>query len=469
MNNNKQTIKLIICILVGIAIWISPHPIEISLRAWHLLAIFSSTITMILIQALPMGAATLSGLTIAVLTNTMSFDLAFSGYKGTVPWLILIAFFIAHGFIKTGLGSRIAYKFITILGHKTLGLAYGLMLTDLTLAPIIPSLTARTGGVIYPIVKSLANAFDSSPEKNTSKKIGSYLIMCVFQCTVVSASMFLTSMAANPLVAKLAEEVNAKITWMNWAIAASVPGITCLLIIPFLLFKIYPPELKQTPGAISMAKEKLQNMGSMSRDEKVMAIGFLFILVLWIWGKEIGVGSATAALLGLCFLLFTSVLSWKELLNISAAWDTFIWFGALIAMAGGLNTFGLTTWFGKFIASKISHVSWYFGFIAMLLVYFYVHYFFASSVAHVGALYLPFVTVAIELNSPPFATALAFGIASNLYGSLTHYGCGPAPILYGSNYISLKEWWFIGFLFSIVNIFIWLFIGGLWWNCLGHI
>merc|ERR1711959_823316 len=189
-------------------------------------------------QALPMGAATLSGLTMTILTKTMTFDLAFSGYKGTVPWLILIAFFIAHGFIKTGLGSRVAYKFITILGRKTLGLAYGLMLTDLTLSPIIPSLTARTGGVIYPIVKSLASAFDSTPEKNTSKKIGAFLIMCVFQCTVISASMFLTAMAANPLVAKLAEEVNAHITWMNWAVAASVPGILCLLIIPFLLFKI---------------------------------------------------------------------------------------------------------------------------------------------------------------------------------------------------------------------------------------
>merc|ERR1712100_283546 len=154
-----------------------PHPIEINMQAWHLLAIFTGTIAMILMQALPMGAATLSGLTMTILTKTMTFDLAFSGYKGTVPWLILIAFFIAHGFIKTGLGSRIAYNFITILGKKTLGLAYGLMFTDLILAPIIPSLTARTGGVIYPIVKSLASAFDSIPEKNTSKKIGSYLIM----------------------------------------------------------------------------------------------------------------------------------------------------------------------------------------------------------------------------------------------------------------------------------------------------
>jgi len=466
---NKQSLKIAMCFAVGILIWFSPHPEGIAQNAWQLLSIFSATICMILLQALPMGAATLTGLTCTVLTKTMSFDVAFSGYKNPVPWLILIAFFIAHGFIKTGLGARVAYKFITVLGQRTLGLAYGLMLTDLTLAPVIPSLTARTGGVIFPIVKSLAAAFDSTPEKNTSRRIGSYLVMCAFQCTVISASMFLTAMAANPLVANLGSTVGANITWGNWAVAASLPGGLCLILIPFVLFKIYPPELKETPDAINMATKKLEEMGSMTRDEVVMFFGFIFILLLWIFGKKVGISAATAALIGLCFLLFTSVLTWAELLRIPGAWDTFIWFGALIAMAGGLNSFGLTTWFGDFVALKFNHVSWYVGFLSMLLIYFYIHYFFASSVAHVGALYLPLVTVAVKLGAPPFATALAFGIASNVYGSLTHYGCGPAPILYGSKYVTLKEWWALGFIMSIMNLSIWIGVGSIWWSFLGHI
>lgn len=466
---SKQSIKLTICLAVGTCIWFSPIPEGVSLNAWHLLAIFSCTIFMILLQALPMGAATLTGLTLTVLTKTMTFGAAFSGYQNAVPWLILIAFFIAHGFIKTGLGARVAYKFISILGKRTLQLAYALVLTDLTLSPVIPSLTARTGGVIFPIVKSLAVAFGSDPAKNTQRKIGAYLIMVVFQCTVISASMFLTAMAANPLVANLSEKVGATITWGNWALAACVPGAACLILIPLILFKIYPPELKETPGAISMAKNELKSMGNMSRDEKVMGVGFVFILGLWIFGKYIGINAATAALLGLCFLLFTSVLTWGELLRIPGAWDTFIWFGALIAMAGGLRNYGLTTWFGDYAASYFTDVSWQVGFISMLLIYFYIHYFFASSVAHVGALYLPLVTVSVKLGAPAFATALSFGIASNLYGSLTHYGCGPAPILYGAGYVTLKEWWAIGFVMSLVNLTIWLGLGSIWWSFLQYI
>jgi len=463
----KQYMKLAACFLLGVGIWFAPHPEEINSQAWHLFAIFSSTISLILLQALPMGAATLSGITFTILTKTMTFDAAFSGYKSAVPWLILIAFFIARGFIKTGLGSRVAYGFISILGKKTLGLAYGLMLTDLALAPAIPSLTARTGGVLFPIVKSLANAFDSSPDNGTQRRVGAYLIMSVFQCTVVSASMFLTAMAANPLVVNFGEQIGAEVTWGNWALAASVPGGLSLLIIPAILYQIYPPELKDTPDAINMAKDKLNEMGSMSRDEIVMTIGFLSVLVLWIFGKQIGIGAAPAALLCLVFLLVTSVLTWDELLRIPGAWDTFIWFGALIAMAGGLKDFGLTVWFGKYIASQFNNVSTEVGFVSLLLIYYYVHYFFASSVAHVGALCLPLMTAAVDLGAPPVATVLAFGVASNLYGALTHYGCGPAPILYGAGFVTLGEWWFYGFVMGLVNIAVWLTVGVFWWKTLG--
>jgi len=464
----NKTVKLLVCFAFGVGLWCAPHPEEIQVKAWHLFAIFFSTISLILLQALPMGAATLTGLTVTILTKTMTFSEAFAGYKSPVPWLILIAFFIARGFIKTGLGARVAYRFITVLGKKTLGLAYGLMLTDVALAPAIPSLTARAGGVLYPIVKSLADAFSSSPENNTSKRIGSYLVMSVFQCTVVSASMFLTAMAANPLVQDFGSQIGANITWGNWALAASLPGVICLTVIPFILYNVYPPEYKDTPDAIDMAKKKLEDMGSMSRDEKVMLVGFISVLCLWVFGDKIGIKAVVSALMCLSFLIFTSVLTWDELLRIPGAWDTFIWFGALIAMAGGLKEYGLTIWFGEYVASQFNDVTWEIGLVSLLLIYFYAHYFFASSVAHVGALCLPLMTAAVNLGAPPLPTALAFGIAGNLYGSLTHYGCGPAPILYGAGFVSLKEWWLIGFFMSIVNITIWLTVGSFWWSFLGY-
>jgi DASS family divalent anion:Na+ symporter len=56
---------------------------------------------------------------------------------------------------------------------------------------------------------------------------------------------------------------------------------------------------------------------------------------------------------------------------------------------------------------------------------------------------------------------------SNLFASMTHYGCGPAPVLFGTGYVAVGTWWRIGLLVSVVNIVIWVGIGGMWWRVLG--
>ena len=68
---------------------------------------------------------------------------------------------------------------------------------------------------------------------------------------------------------------------------------------------------------------------------------------LWIFGGMLNVDAVTAAILGLSVLLVTGVVTWKECLAESVAWDTLTWFAALIAMAGYLNKYGLISWFSQ--------------------------------------------------------------------------------------------------------------------------
>lgn len=96
-------------------------------------------------------------------------------------WLIVISFFFARGFVKTGLGDRIATYFVKWLGKSTLGLSYGLTLSEVLIAPAMPSTTARAGGVFLPIIKSLSLSAGSKPNDPSSKKLGSYLIQSQFQ------------------------------------------------------------------------------------------------------------------------------------------------------------------------------------------------------------------------------------------------------------------------------------------------
>ncbi|MCP4724811.1 MAG: anion permease [bacterium] len=457
-------VPAVITLLTGMTLWFIPAPEGVSADAWHLLAVFIATIVGIITKPLPMGVVAVFGITATVLTGILSIGQALSGFGNSTIWLIVTAFFVSRGFIKTGLGARIAWIFIALFGKRSLGLAYGIISADLVLAPAIPSNTARSGGVLFPLLKSIAEAYGSNPEKGTSRRIGAFLIKTSFQGTVITSAMFMTAMAANPLAVKLAGDMGVEITWMGWASAAFLPGIVSLLTIPWIIYKLYPPEIKETPDAVKLAKEKLSEKGPVSRNEILMFITFILLLGLWIFGRQLGIHSTTAALTGLCVLLITGVLTWEDILSEKGAWNTLVWFAALVMMAAQLNELGFIPWFSDSIGQSVAGVGWIKAFTVLSLVYFYSHYFFASNTAHVSSMYAPFLAVAIAAGTPPVLAALVLAFFSNLFSSMTHYGTGPAPVLFGSGYVDMASWWKLGGIISIVNIIIWLGIGGIWWK-----
>lgn len=461
---------LIASILTGVIIWFIPTPSGVSQNAWQLLAIFLSTIVGIITQPLPLGAVALMGLGASVLTKTLTFSAAFSAFGDPIPWLIALAFFFARGFIKTGLGNRIAYQFVKLFGSSSLGLGYSLVFSEALLAPAIPSVSARAGGIFLPLVKALSIACGSNVGDGSERKLGSWLMLTCFQTSVISSSMFLTAMAANPLSANLTfNTINQTIGWMDWAKAAFVPGLVSLVVVPLLLYVVYPPEIKSSPDAPRLAQEKLESMGPMSKNEIIMAVTLLLTVGLWVFGGVLNIDAVTAAILGLSVLLITGVVTWKECLAESVAWDTLTWFAALIAMAGYLNKYGLIAWFSETVVKVVGGLglSWQMSFGILVLLYFYSHYFFASGAAHIGAMFTAFLSVASALGTPPFLAAIVLAFLSNLMGGLTHYGIGSAPVFYGANYVPLPQWWGYGFLCSVVNILIWLGVGGIWWKAIG--
>jgi DASS family divalent anion:Na+ symporter len=461
---------------VALIIWFIPEPDGVTADAWHLFAIFAATILGIILKAAPMGTMCMMAIAFTALTQVIapgdagkSITKALSGFGDKVIWLIGISFFIARGFIKTGLGNRIAFLFIRIFGKSSLGLAYGLGLADVCLAPAIPSNTARGGGIIYPIMKSMAISFDSVPEKpETHRKLGSFLTLNSYYMNLIASSMFLTGTASNPMCQKFAANLGINITWMSWAAAGFLPGLVAFFVVPLVLYKLYPPELKKTGDAPKMAAQKLKEMGPISRNEWLMLLAFFILLALWIFGGTLSIDATTTAFIGLTMLLLTSVLTWEDVKAEKGAWDTIVWFAVLVMMASSLNELGFIGWFSNLIKVKIGGLSWQVAFPVIIVVYFFSHYIFASATAHVAAMYAALLGVGVAVGIPPMLLAMMLGFLGSIYGVLTHYGHGPAPVFFGSGYVELKAWWLRGLEIGIVLLIIYMVVGGLWMKVLGY-
>lgn len=470
MENNVKYKKFILPIVVGLLIWaLTPFkPDALDTQAWYMFAIFVATIIACITQPMPIGAVSIIGFTLTVLVGVVDIKTAVQGFGNNSIWLIAMAFFISRGFVKTGLGRRIALQFVKLFGKKTLGLAYSLVGVDLILAPATPSNTARAGGIMFPIIKSLSESFGSSPKDGTERKMGAFLIFTEFQGNLITAAMFLTAMAGNPLAQNLAEKTaHVHITWMNWFLAALVPGLVSLIVVPFIIYKMYPPTVKETPNAKQWVENELANMGPISIAEKFMTGIFIVALALWVTGSFIHVDATLTAFIALALLLLTGVLTWKDILNETGAWNTLVWFSVLVLMADQLNQLGFIPWLSQLIAHSLHGLSWPIVIVLLILFFFYSHYLFASATAHVSAMYAALLGVAVAAGAPPLFSALILGFFGNLLASTTHYSSGPAPILYGSGYITQKRWWTMNIVLGFVYFIIWIGLGSLWMKLIG--
>ncbi|HHG8772511.1 TPA: DASS family sodium-coupled anion symporter [Raoultella planticola] len=466
--------KAALTILFGAIIWFTPPPDGLSLHAWQMFAIFAATIFAIIFKVLPMGAVTMIALIVSAFLGVTPLSpgksdkvAALSGFANATIWLIGIAMFISRAVIKTGLGKRVALWFIAKCGSSMLGVAYGLALSDVVLGPGIPSASARGGGIMYPITQSIATAYQSEPGA-TARKAGAFLMICVSQIDAIVCTMFLTAMAGNPLVAELARSQGIEITWTTWFIGAIVPGIASLILLPLVIYAIYPPQLKKTPEIPAIAREELGKMGPMSLAEKILALDFILLIVLWTVGDIFFAIPATlSAFIGLMVLLVSNIMSWKNIIEEKTAWDTMFWFAVLVMMANALNKYGMISWISERIVGYVGHFEWITVFLLLVVVYFYTRYFFASAMAHISAMYLAFLAVAVSVGVPPLFAALVLGYTSNLSMGLTQYSGGPGPALFGSGYNTTGQWWGVSFVVSIASIFIWLALGGAWMKLVG--
>lgn len=439
---------------------------------WRTAAVFAATIVGFLSRPLPMGPMVLVAL-VALLAmgvfghGKRSVAALLEGFGNETVWLVVAAFLLSGTVVRTGVGKRIALVLIRWLGRTTLGLGYAIAGTELVLGPIIPSTTARGGGVVAPIVLALAGALRATTD-GPRRATGAYLVLCGAHANLVAAAMFLTGMAANPQVSLFAYEVwGIRWDWTSWLLGSVVPGLASMALLPWLLFKLSPPNMSDARAARDEAIVELRAMGRWSGRQLALAAVLAAMVVAWATEPLHGMHSTGIALMGLAAILILGIDQWSHYAGDRAAWDALVWLGGLVAMAQRLKTEGVVDWFADQMREQVSGFSGVTTAIVLAIVYFFSMYGFSMMTGHIVALALAFFTVAKAADSPPLLTIALISYFSNLCGCLTNYSTGPVVIYYGFDYVTPRRWFAIGLAVAIFHLAIWLGIGLPYWRMLG--
>ena len=458
-------------VLVAIYLLIAhvlPPPDGVDAGGLRVTGVFFATIVGLMLQPMPGSQIVLIGVTAMVVVAGLPMSQALSGYSASSVWMVLAAMMMSRALRDSGLARRIALVFVRAIGTTALGLGYALHLTDLTLATGVPSITARSASIVFPIARGISGLYDSTPGA-TAPRLGTFLMTCMYQTSVVASAMFFYSSAANVLLGELATEyAGVTITWTSWFVAGLAPGIVSSVAVPYFVYRFMPPELTHTPAAPTFADEELRKLGPIRGREAVVLCVFVSVVALWVASSWLPwLSAAMVALMGICVLFLTQALTWDSVLNERSAWDVFVWYGGLLMMGSALNETGTTAAFAGWIGSWFVGVPWFVVLVATLVIYFYAHYFFASTTAHGLAMFPPFVVLLIGVGAPPAVVVYSLVFLNNLMAGLTHYGTTTSPVIFIEGYVSFRDWWRTGFAASVLNLVIWLVVGIAWWKVLG--
>lgn len=447
--------------IFSLVLWFTHPPLGIEANAWKLFTVFITAIGAILLNLLPILTASLIALAVVVVGGIVDPSKAYAGFSESFILLIVAAFLVSHAVHKSGLGKRISLHIIRRFGRSTLGLGYSLIATDIIIAPAFPSNTARSG-VLYPIVYGLAHDCGSKVGDGTHKKAGSYLMMTSMAGLTISSGLWLTAMAVNPVGTEIAAKMGIVITFASWLAYALLPTLAAFVLIPLMLYRIYPPELKETPEAPAKALEMLRAMGPVSRNEWITAGVFVSMLLLWSLSGIIGIDKTAVAFGGLGILLATRVFGIEDFKSQGEALSTLIWFAILFGLSTQLAEQGFMNAVADHFTGYLSGMGWQSVYVVLIFVYVLIHYLFVSQSAHLLALFGIFLTIGVTAGVPGELMAMMLLFATNFNATITPQGSSCNAIYLSSGYIQPREIYLYGGAVTLLNLIVFLCIGTPW-------
>jgi L-tartrate/succinate antiporter len=476
-NSWRAAVPLAVTVLLALA----PAPPGLARHAWYYFAIFAGVIVALVSEPLPGAAVGLIGVTVVTalapfvlygpaelakpgfIPSDAALTWALAGFANTTVWLIFAAFLFALAYEKTGLGKRVALTLVKLMGRRTLTLGYAIVLAECVLAPVTPSVTARSAGIIYPIIRNVPGLYGSKPNDPSARWLGSYVMWVAVSAAMITSSLFLTGLAPNLLAIEIVRRTaDVQINWLAWFAAFAPVGIPLLIALPLLTYWLYAPGIKQSEEVPKWADGELATMGAMSAQEVAVAVLVTMALALWIFGARY-VNATTVAMIVVAMMLVTRVFTWSDILEYRASWNTLTWFATLVTLADGLSRVGFVKWIAETVAGHLAGISPTVAMVILIALFFFSHYMFASVTAHTTAM-LPVMLAAGSaipgIAKHPYALLLCLTIG--IMGIVSPYGAGPSPVYYGSGYLPARDYWKLGGIFGLIFFAVFLAVGVPW-------
>lgn len=454
----KEKIQQLAFILVIILFMLLSHNIE-----HKIIFLFFATILNIILKIFHLGAMTIISIAIGTFLGLFSIETALASFSQTMIWQISIFLFLAQALIQSGLSRRIALKTLYWFGTSTLILSYGICLLVTLFAIIMPTSTARIGGIIIPIINDI---FDIIEQKNSKLRLN--IIFSVLYANTIASAMFLSASAGNFYIQQILLSMKLNITGNQWLINSIVPGVICLITLPLLLQYLTTKENTKIPNLKQALKKEIEKLGPINIKEIIMMITFFIMFGTWIFGEMLNINFISVLFVLTSILLVADLLDCQnDIIRNEDVWQTFFWLSNILMLSELVNQHNAFEFIVTFIYRYLNNIPKNAIFVILLTFYGYSQYLFASSTVHISSFFEIVLNLMLAYKFPSMLSILALSYTSNLFAGLTNYSSSEVILLSNNYGLNTKKFIKTGFVITSCIYCTFMITGLIWWKILG--
>ncbi|MCG7339894.1 SLC13 family permease [Staphylococcus sp. ACRSN] len=468
--NSGQKIGLVLGPLLFLLTLLFFKPEDLSGKGIFVLAITLWIAVWWITEAIPIAATSLLPLILLPVGHVLNPEEVSAQYGNDIIFLFLGGFILAIAMERWNLHTRVALTIINYLGTSTGKILLGFMIATGFLSMFVSNTAAVM--IMIPIgmaiIKEARDLKNESISEGSLNKFEQSLVLAIGYAGTIGGLG--TLIGTPPLIILKGQYQSAfgeEISFAKWMIIG-VPTVIVLLALvwAYIRFVAFKHEMRELPGGQKVIKRKLEELGKMKYEEKVVQFVFVlasflwisreFLLKQWTFTSEVADGTIAIFISVLLFLIpaknktkHKRIIDWDVAKDLP--WGVLILFGGGLALAKGISSSGLANWLGDQLR-LIEGVSPLL--IVIVITLFVLFLTEITSNTATATMILPILaTLSVAVNVHPLLLMVPAAMAANCAYMLP-VGTPPNAIVFGTGRITIKKMASVGFWVNIISVII---------------
>jgi sodium-dependent dicarboxylate transporter 2/3/5 len=465
--STRRTIGLFAGPILLIVFLALPGPAGMSPGAWRTAAVGILMATWWVTEAIPIPATALVPLALFPVLGVAGIRDTAAPYANPIIFLFLGGFMIALAMQRWGLHRRIALTVVQALGTRPNRLVLGFMVATAFLSMWVSN--TATAVMMLPIGLSVIGlvAPDADLEPDTPglpdrTNFGTALMLGIAYAASLGGLGTLIGTPPNALLAGFLEtSYGYEIGFARWMLVGLPLAMVALPVAWWVLTRVaFPVRIGEIPGGRAMIRDRLRELGPLSRGERRVAVVFGTTAAAWVVRPLLddwvpGLSDAGIAMLAALSLFLIPVdrgrgqftLHWDDTAELP--WGVLILFGGGLSLAAAVTATGLAEWIGTALSGL---ETWPTVLLVVTVTAVIVFLTELTSNTATAAAFLPILgPLAVALGENPLLLAVPAALGASC-AFMMPVATPPNAIIYGSGYVTIPQMARAGLVLNLILI-----------------